>query len=843
MPASPDGFSPLSPSPSSSGASSSIVSLRQSQSRSNSIRENVHVMIRCRPRTLKEQEMDEEPTWIMRPEDGIVELAQNNTAKQKIFQYDSVASGVHNSAVYNAGVRDLVRSTMGGYNGTVFAYGQTASGKTYVNNGTSQEPGVIPQAVTEIFAYIEEDPEREFMLRVSYLEIYNEQIRDLLAVEDKRPEIYEDKKRGVYVKDLREIIVTSPKSVMEIIKGGEDKRHISATDYNAVSSRSHTVFQMVIESKSKDIGIPTRGPVRVSQLSLIDLAGSEKMTSDTERRKEGAFINKSLLTLGTVISKLTSQGTSHIPFRDSKLTRILQTALSGNARISVICTINPTKASKEESMSTLRFAERVKLVKTAAKMTKGMDHSELQNCLKKIAELQSRMQEKTDEEVETRDRLHHLLGLILRSSKANPTVASMAIDLDKINPTALEKSTMREVVSQCEQGLAAQISIHQQMEKEMTEVKNSLIDAQRINERNTAKVTQYEKDIRDLTEQRKKLGIQLDVAQRADMAKLAQIKDQQGEIERMKSEISKLAAQHSKMDQSDYTVVLEEKDVELARLMEELDTTRKEKDDEIKELNMKLVGYQKRISDAEQEIERKSMTDSTPKADYDIEVLSAKLSEAQDVVLVERRRAQELYNWQYERSRDVAILNATMDTMQSVICEKDETIKELNERLKIMQDETTVKNARDENEPVSPNIPDEHSVQEPEEIMPTQEPLQDDIPWEHAKHHSKSSPQMNPITESEINSLALEYPHTDQPTPKPTSSFPPKPTSPYTEPCLTTPSQKDSTQNFPQDCCRTNTQEKPLPLTTYSSLPLDVPLLCINAWVLLGTIALYTLSV
>ncbi|KAF7722335.1 hypothetical protein EC973_003425 [Apophysomyces ossiformis] len=376
LPPSPDSFSILTPSPSSSGASSSIAPLRQSHSRSNSIHENVHVMIRCRPPTLKEQELDEELTWIMRPENGTVELAKQNAANPKVFQFDSVAFGVRNSAVYNAGVRDLVRSTMAGYNGTVFAYGQTASGKTHTmvvqneshgqNTGTSEEPGVIPQAVTEVFAYIEEDPEREFMLRVSYLEIYNEQIRDLLASENKRLEICEDKKRGVHVKDLREIIVTSPQSVMEIIKGGEEKRHISATDFNAVSSRSHTVFQMVIESKGKD----TYVPVKVSQLSLIDLAGSEKMTSDTERRKEGAYINKSLLTLGTVISKLTSQGASHIPFRDSKLTRILQTALSGNARISVICTINPTKASKDESMNTLRFAERVKLVKTAAKMTK-----------------------------------------------------------------------------------------------------------------------------------------------------------------------------------------------------------------------------------------------------------------------------------------------------------------------------------------------------------------------------------------------------------------------------------------------------------------------------------------
>ncbi|KAI8052663.1 P-loop containing nucleoside triphosphate hydrolase protein [Thamnidium elegans] len=435
--------------------------------KSTSIRENVQVMVRCRPRSKKELQIDEEPCWLISPEEGSIELARLKAPSTiSTFHYDNVVMGVDNEQVYKAGILDLVRSAMMGYNGTVFAYGQTASGKTY---GTENEPGVIPRAVQEVFSYIEEDTSgREYLLRVSYMEIYNEKIKDLLNTKNTDPEIVEDKK-GVYVRNLKEVIVKTAQEVMNCIKEGEGNRHISATDYNEHSSRSHTVFQFVIESRSKGVPANANRGVRVSQLNLIDLAGSEKVATDIERRKEGGYINKSLLTLGNVISKLTSdEPAAHIPFRNSKLTRILQVALSGNARISVICTINPTFASKDESLNTLRFAQRAKLVKTAAKMTRILDNSELQNCLLKIAELQTKMQEKTDLEAETRERLKSLLGLILTSSKEDhPDQLEMFTQFSNISADDLMKeSTMRDVVARCEEGFAAQITTHQkQMDK------------------------------------------------------------------------------------------------------------------------------------------------------------------------------------------------------------------------------------------------------------------------------------------------------------------------------------------------------------------------------------------
>ncbi|KAF9579272.1 hypothetical protein BGW38_004531 [Lunasporangiospora selenospora] len=313
--------------------------------------------------------------------------------------------GSNNEQIYGTSVKNLVQSAMEGYNGTVFAYGQTSSGKTYTMSGNEQQPGITPRAIEDIFKYIRENPDREFLLRVSYLEIYNESIRDLLSPESNDLRIHEDKRRGVYVSPLKEEIVTTPSQVMRIIERGDHQRHVSSTDFNAHSSRSHSIFQIVIESRDRSStnGSPTlRKPipgaksslaVRVSQLNLIDLAGSEKATTDVERRKEGAFINKSLLTLGTVISRLTEEkGAGHIPYRDSKLTRILQSSLNGSARVSVICTTSPSYLNVEESHNTLKFAARVKKVVTRAQTNQVMDDKALlEKYRREISELKAQL--------------------------------------------------------------------------------------------------------------------------------------------------------------------------------------------------------------------------------------------------------------------------------------------------------------------------------------------------------------------------------------------------------------------------------------------------------------------
>lgn len=285
---------------------------------------------------------------------------------------------------------------MEGYHGTVFAYGMTGTGKTFSMQGTASSPGVIPLAITDIFSFIRETPHREFLLRVSYLEIYNEKIHDLLSAsasggngpaQQEEIKLREDSKRGIYATPLKEEIVQSPTQLLRVIARGDHARRTGSTQFNTRSSRSHAVVQIVVESRERlPAGALTQdkrtgivpGGVRVSTLSLIDLAGSERAADDKERRTEGAHINKSLLTLGTIISKLsdnkdkngnqTDKEGRHLPYRDSKLTRLLQPALTGSSLVSILCTIHlsaPGSAATAsshsgETLNTLKFAARAK---------------------------------------------------------------------------------------------------------------------------------------------------------------------------------------------------------------------------------------------------------------------------------------------------------------------------------------------------------------------------------------------------------------------------------------------------------------------------------------------------
>ncbi|KAI0408902.1 kinesin-domain-containing protein [Xylaria palmicola] len=355
---------------------------------------NVIVSIRVRP-DAGGNNSQTEGEWMV---DGRKSLVAYRGREGGDYYYDNVfTTHDDNSRVYDHSAKRLVRRVMEGYHGTVFAYGMTGTGKTFSMQGTASSPGVIPLAITDIFSYIRETPTREFLLRVSYLEIYNERIHDLLSMPtanaagvgaaQEEIKLREDSKRGVYATPLKEEIVQSPTQLLRVIARGDQARRTASTQFNARSSRSHAVVQIVVESRERLPGgsgaegkrsglFP--GGVRVSTLSLIDLAGSEKAAESKERRQEGSHINKSLLTLGTVISKLSEnkekegkggdKDGKHLPYRDSKLTRLLQGALSGNSLVSILCTIQTGSAGSTasanthatETLNTLKFASRAK---------------------------------------------------------------------------------------------------------------------------------------------------------------------------------------------------------------------------------------------------------------------------------------------------------------------------------------------------------------------------------------------------------------------------------------------------------------------------------------------------
>lgn len=279
------------------------------------------------------------------------------------FSFDHVFGGeTNNQSLFLNSVEPLVSQVMSGYNGCVFAYGMTGSGKTYSMQGIAgRDPGVVPQAVNYIYNHIAGSVvDASFTVTLSYLEIYNEQLQDLLSPSTPPESIkLREDKGGIRVSGLKEIVCPTAGHLLEAISNGDALRRTEGTEYNSRSSRSHAVIQINVTQRKRS------DPSKATQacLYLCDLAGSERAVSQNDRRKEGAYINKSLLTLGTVIARLSSASTSaqqasHIPYRDSKLTRLLQPALSGAALVSVICTIHPSGGL--EAISTLRFAARAK---------------------------------------------------------------------------------------------------------------------------------------------------------------------------------------------------------------------------------------------------------------------------------------------------------------------------------------------------------------------------------------------------------------------------------------------------------------------------------------------------
>jgi kinesin family member 5 len=288
--------------------------------------------------------------------------------------------------IFDFSIRPTVDDILNGYNGTVFAYGQTGAGKSYTMMGSSIDDeegrGVIPRIVEQIFASIMTSPSTiEYTVRVSYMEIYMERIRDLLQpVNDNLP-VHEEKNRGVYVKGLLEIYVSTVQEVYEVMRRGGAARAVAATNMNQESSRSHSIFVITVTQKNVETGSAKSG-----QLFLVDLAGSEKVGktgASGQTLEEAKKINKSLSALGMVINALTDGKSSHVPYRDSKLTRILQESLGGNSRTSLIINCSPSSYNDVETLGTLRFGTRAKSIKNKAKVNAELSPAELKSLLKK----------------------------------------------------------------------------------------------------------------------------------------------------------------------------------------------------------------------------------------------------------------------------------------------------------------------------------------------------------------------------------------------------------------------------------------------------------------------------
>ncbi|XP_056336681.1 kinesin-like protein KIF13B isoform X2 [Danio aesculapii] len=347
---------------------------------------NVKVAVRVRPMNRRERDLKTKCVVEMEGNQTILYPASGNLgkgdsrAKPKCFAYDYCFWSMDEAETGKFAGQDVVFQCLGeslldsafqGYNACIFAYGQTGSGKSYTMMGSSEQPGLIPRLCSSLFerSILEQREGESFTVEVSYMEIYNEKVRDLLDPKGSRQalKVREHNVLGPYVDGLSRLAVTSYKDIESLMSEGNKSRTVAATNMNEESSRSHAVFNIILTHTLRDMKTGTSGE-KVSKLSLVDLAGSEradKTGAAGERLKEGSNINRSLTTLGLVISALAEQGagknkTKFVPYRDSVLTWLLKDSLGGNSRTAMVAAVSPAADNYEETLSTLRYADRAK---------------------------------------------------------------------------------------------------------------------------------------------------------------------------------------------------------------------------------------------------------------------------------------------------------------------------------------------------------------------------------------------------------------------------------------------------------------------------------------------------
>uniref|UniRef100_A0AAR2LXW0 Kinesin-like protein n=1 Tax=Pygocentrus nattereri TaxID=42514 RepID=A0AAR2LXW0_PYGNA len=358
--------------------------------------------------TIVAHRVDDQMVVLMDPLEDPDDILRAHRSREKTYildvAFDYTAT---QDEVYRATTKGLIEGLISGYNATVFAYGPTGCGKTYTMLGTDKEPGIYVRTLNDLFKAIEEtSDDMQYSVSMSYLEIYNEMIRDLLNPSSGFLDLREDSKGEIQVAGITEVSTVNAREIMELLMKGNKQRTQEPTAANQASSRSHAVLQVAVKQQSRCRDVLQE--VRFARLFMIDLAGSERAAQTQnrgQRLKEGAHINRSLLALGNCINALSEKnGNKYVNYRDSKLTRLLKDSLGGNSRTVMIAHISPASMAFEESRNTLTYADRAKSIRTRVKrnLLNVSYHiaqytsiisdlrSEIQRLKKKIAEQASR---------------------------------------------------------------------------------------------------------------------------------------------------------------------------------------------------------------------------------------------------------------------------------------------------------------------------------------------------------------------------------------------------------------------------------------------------------------------
>ncbi|XP_048048599.1 kinesin family member 5Aa isoform X1 [Megalobrama amblycephala] len=531
----------------------------------------------------------------------------------KSYAFDRVfPTNTTQEQVYNTCAKQIVKDVLGGYNGTIFAYGQTSSGKTHTMEGNLHDPqqmGIIPRIAEDIFNHIfSMDENLEFHIKVSYFEIYMEKIRDLLDVTKTNLAVHEDKNRVPYVKGCTERFVSSPEEVMDVIDEGKSNRHVAVTNMNEHSSRSHSIFLINIKQEHVETEQKLCG-----KLYLVDLAGSEKVSKTGAAGAvldEAKNINKSLSSLGNVISALAEGTKTHVPYRDSKMTRILQDSLGGNCRTTMFICCSPSSYNDAETKSTLMFGQRAKTIKNTASIN-----------LELTAEQWKRKYEKEKEKSKSlRDTIQRL-ELELRRWRSGEPLNCSHESREKVPETEQADADVVKLDVSDEVSLDNERSSERQRERERDSDSSSIVV--RISEEERQK---YEEEIR-------KLYRQLD--------------DKDDEINLQCQLVEKLKEQI--LDQDELLASTrgdsDKVQTELGRLQTESESAKAEVREVLQALEELAVNYDQKSQEVEEKsLHNKQLAEQLSHKMANLMELEAELAQMQEVSSQQRKRIADVLN-------------------------------------------------------------------------------------------------------------------------------------------------------------------------------------------------------
>uniref|UniRef100_A0AAF5DHU6 Kinesin-like protein n=1 Tax=Strongyloides stercoralis TaxID=6248 RepID=A0AAF5DHU6_STRER len=527
----------------------------------------------------------------------------------KTYNFDRVFDpSCNQQQVYEGSAYHIVQDVLSGYNGTVFAYGQTSSGKTHTMEGIigdNEKQGIIPRIINDIFTHIYnmDEPDLEFVLKVSYFEIYNEKIRDLFDVSKTNLAIHEDKNRIPYVKGATEQFVSTPEEVLQAIEEGKNNRMVAVTNMNEHSSRSHSVFLITVNQENKNTNKKLSG-----KLYLVDLAGSEKVSKTGAEGmvlEEAKNINKSLSALGNVIAALAEGTKSHVPYRDSKLTRILQESLGGNSRTTIVICASPASFNEGETKSTLLFGQRAKTIKNVVVVNEELSAEEWKR----------RYERERDKVVRLKNHLLLVEAELKRwrsGEKVPESEWTQILGGDIIQMGDVGNSSLTPSIS----------------DSMMASMDRSIMNAKVIGSGDTGPITDEER--RKYEEERSKLYQQLD--------------DKDDEIQQHSQIAARLQQQISEQDEliknlrADYESVLSE----LTLTQTENDTSKGECKEVMEALEEVVLSLEQKKAEVDHKAkENESLSEELNKKTLQIIELNSKMDEIKEQADIQRKKIQE----------------------------------------------------------------------------------------------------------------------------------------------------------------------------------------------------------